>query len=109
LNLGVDLVAMRAYVCPRVCQILGSQTGIRAQEFGLACAGSTGLFEGPHWNSSSSDTGIATGYAIGQVDARICVTEVACDVLQQLGLLATRHFGHESLCLFDGTHVGTLR
>ena len=36
LNLGVDVVPMRAHVCPGVCQILGSEAGVRAQEFGLA-------------------------------------------------------------------------
>ena len=61
------------------------------------------MFEGPDRDSRPGNTRVATSNAVGHVDARICVTEIACDVLQQLRLLAPRHFGHESLCLFDGS------
>jgi len=43
----VDLVAMRTHVRSRVCQILGSQPGVRAKQLGLACARPASVFESP--------------------------------------------------------------
>src|SRR6187402_982677 len=50
--------------------------------------GTTLVYEGPHRKSRAGGTGIANADAVGHVDPRNSITELACDSLKKLSAVA---------------------
>lgn len=76
-NLLLDFVTVRAYVGPRVDEILSSQARLRTKQVRLARSDSPCLFEKPDGNPRAHDARFAAAYTWVRVDVRERVSEVA--------------------------------
>lgn len=75
-DLLIDLVAVRAHVCPGTGQIFRPERWIQPEQLGLGRPEPPCLLQYPDWDARADDDRLAAAHAIDRIDARIRIAQL---------------------------------